>query len=77
MYLLFSKQAELEKKKAEVRARLEATTAGNKKKKGFMTPERKKKLRVRIKRSKPTTVFGSFRPCSCACPLPLRGKNMT
>ena len=35
----------MEKKKAEVRARLEAQSA-SKKKKGFMTPERKKKLRV-------------------------------
>ena len=37
--------SEMEKKKAEVRARLEAQSA-SKKKKGFMTPERKKKLRV-------------------------------
>ena len=43
---IFSKQAEREKKQAEVRARLEATTAQGRKKKGFMTPERKKKLRV-------------------------------
>ena len=42
----FRKQAEIEKKKAEVRARLEAQAAGKKAKKGFMTPERKKKLRV-------------------------------
>ena len=41
------KAAEIEKKKAEVRARLEAQAAGKKAKKGFMTPERKKKLRVR------------------------------
>ena len=40
------KQAEIERKKAEVRARLEAQAAGKKAKKGFMTPERKKKLRV-------------------------------
>ena len=42
-----SKQAEIDRKKAEVRARLEAQAAGKKAKKGFMTPERKKKLRVR------------------------------
>ena len=30
-----------------MRARLEAQAAGKKAKKGFMTPERKKKLRVR------------------------------
>ena len=43
---LFRKQAEIDRKKAEVRARLEAQAAGKKAKKGFMTPERKKKLRV-------------------------------
>ena len=43
------KQAEIERKKAEVRARLEAQAAGKKAKKGFMTPERKKKLRVSFK----------------------------
>ena len=36
----------MDKKKAEVRARLEAQAQGKKGKKGFMTPERKKKLRV-------------------------------
>ena len=36
---------EKERRKAEVRARLEAQA--KKKKKGFMTPERKKRLRVR------------------------------
>ncbi len=36
----------MEAKKAEVRKRLEEQSA-SKKKKGFMTPERKKKLRVR------------------------------
>jgi hypothetical protein len=35
------------RRKAEVRDRLEAQAAGKKAKKGFMTPERKKKLRVR------------------------------
>ena len=42
----YRKQAEIDRKKAEVRARLEAQAAGKKSKKGFMTPERKKKLRV-------------------------------
>lgn len=37
---------EVAKKKADVRKRLEETSA-KKAKKGFMTPERKKKLRVR------------------------------
>ena len=40
------KQAEIDRKKADVRARHEAQAAGKKAKKGFMTPERKKKLRV-------------------------------
>lgn len=39
------KAEEREKKKAEVRKRLEAERAGKKAKKGFLTPERKKKLR--------------------------------
>merc|ERR1712080_514049 len=39
------KQAVIDAKKAEVRARLEAQAAGKKSKKGFMTPERKKQLR--------------------------------
>ena len=47
--LNFRKQAEIDRKKAEVRARLEAQAAGKKAKKGFMTPERKKKLRVSLK----------------------------
>lgn len=38
-------QSEMDRKKAEVRARLEEQSK-SKKKKGFMTPERKKKLRV-------------------------------
>ena len=42
-----SKMSDIDRKKAEVRARLEAQAAGKKAKKGFMTPERKKKLRVR------------------------------
>merc|ERR1719291_1599313 len=44
------KQAEIDRKKAEVRARLEAQAAGKKAKKGFMTPERKKKLRLLLRR---------------------------
>lgn len=41
------KAEERERKKAEVRKRLEeAGRAGKKAKKGFLTPERKKKLRV-------------------------------
>ena len=35
-----------------MRARLEAQAAGKKNKKGFMTPERKKKLRVIILKRK-------------------------
>ena len=38
-------QSEMDRKKMEVRARLEQQSQA-KKKKGFMTPERKKKLRV-------------------------------
>merc|ERR1712012_370280 len=38
------KQAEIDRKKAEVRARLEAQAAGKKAKKGFMTPERRKAI---------------------------------
>merc|ERR1711962_17082 len=44
------KQAEIDRKKAEVRARLEAQAAGKKAKKGFMTPERKKKLRTLLRK---------------------------
>lgn len=39
-----------ERKKAEVRARLEAQASSKTKKKGFMTPERKKKLRILLRR---------------------------
>jgi hypothetical protein len=50
MLLLFqakkAKQAEIDRKRAEVRKRLEETAKAKKAKKGFMTPERKKKLRV-------------------------------
>merc|ERR1712032_1556939 len=44
------KQKEMDAKKAEVRARLEAQAAGKKNKKGFMTPERKKKLRTLLRK---------------------------
>merc|ERR1712117_25615 len=44
------KQAEIDRKKAEARARLEAQAAGKKAKKGFMTPERKKKLRLLLRK---------------------------
>ncbi|KAG9508985.1 Troponin I 4, partial [Fragariocoptes setiger] len=44
------KREERERKKAEVRARLEAASASKTKKKGFMTPERKKKLRLLLRR---------------------------
>lgn len=40
------KQDEKERRKAEVRARMEEVAAQKKQKKGFMTPARKKKLRV-------------------------------
>lgn len=43
------KREDRERKKAEVRARLEAAAA-SKKKKGFMTPERKKKLKLLLRR---------------------------
>lgn len=43
-----AKQAEIDRKRAEVRARLEEASKAKKAKKGFMTPERKKKLRVRL-----------------------------
>ena len=46
-YLIFSKQSDLERKKADVRKRMEEQSMA-KKKKGFMTPERKKKLRVSL-----------------------------
>lgn len=45
------KAAEKERKKAEVRARLEEAARAKKGKKGFMTPERKRKLRVSVAKS--------------------------
>lgn len=43
-----AKQAEIDRKRAEVRKRMEEASKAKKAKKGFMTPERKKKLRVSI-----------------------------
>merc|ERR1711990_83677 len=44
------KMSDIDRKKAEVRARLEAQAAGKKAKKGFMTPEGKKKLRLLLRK---------------------------
>jgi hypothetical protein len=44
-FIFFSQKSEMDRKKLEVRERMEAQSRA-KKKKGFMTPERKKKLRV-------------------------------
>merc|ERR1711955_98421 len=44
------KQKEMDAKKAEVRARLAAQAAGKKAKKGFVTPERKKRLRLLLRK---------------------------
>jgi len=44
------KQAAMDAKKAEVRARLAEEAAAKKGKKGFMTPERKKKLRLLLRK---------------------------
>ncbi|XP_069675400.1 troponin I [Periplaneta americana] len=44
------KQAEIDRKRAEVRKRLEETAKAKKAKKGFMTPERKKKLRLLLRK---------------------------
>lgn len=49
IYLSFQddeKIAEKERKRREIRERLEAQLKSSQKKKGFMTPERKKRLRV-------------------------------
>ncbi|GLG97209.1 Troponin I isoform B [Gryllus bimaculatus] len=45
-----AKQAEIERKRAEVRKRLEEASKAKKAKKGFMTPERKKKLRLLLRK---------------------------
>ncbi|KAK2587093.1 hypothetical protein KPH14_002860 [Odynerus spinipes] len=44
------KQAETDRKRAEVRARLEEASKAKKAKKGFMTPDRKKKLRLLLRK---------------------------
>lgn len=43
-----AKQAEIDRKRAEVRKRMEEASKAKKAKKGFMTPDRKKKLRVSV-----------------------------
>lgn len=45
-----AKQAEIERKRAEVRKRMEEASRGKKAKKGFMTPDRKKKLRLLLRK---------------------------
>jgi hypothetical protein len=60
-FFLYSKQSDLARKKADVRKRIEEQSRANQKKKGFMTPERKKKLRVRKKR--PKTECGFYITC--------------
>merc|ERR1711974_456461 len=47
--IMSDQMSEMDRKKAEVRERMEAQ-AKNKKKKGFMTPERKKKLRLLLRK---------------------------
>ncbi|XP_026467931.1 troponin I isoform X2 [Ctenocephalides felis] len=44
------KQAEIDRKRAEVRKRMEEASKANKAKKGFMTPDRKKKLRLLLRK---------------------------
>ena len=43
-----AKVEEKERKRREIRERLEAQMKSTTKKKGFMTPERKKRLRVKL-----------------------------
>ncbi|XP_037043885.1 troponin I-like isoform X1 [Bradysia coprophila] len=45
-----AKQADIERKRAEVRKRMEEASKAKKAKKGFMTPERKKKLRLLLRK---------------------------
>ncbi|XP_073999939.1 troponin wings up A isoform X3 [Rhodnius prolixus] len=45
-----AKQAEIERKRAEVRKRMEEASKAKKAKKGFMTPDRKKKLRLLLRK---------------------------
>lgn len=56
-----AKQAEIDRKRAEVRKRMEEASKAKKAKKGFMTPDRKKKLRVS------TVVLLSLSTASTAC----------
>jgi len=44
------KQTEIDRKRAEVRARMEEASKAKKAKKGFMTPDRKKKLRLLLRK---------------------------
>ena len=65
--------SDLDRKKAEVRKRMEAQSNA-KKKKGFMTPERKKKLRVSdVQVSISKRSFIKF--CLCSCYLEKRPLN--
>ena len=65
--------SDLDRKKAEVRKRMEAQSNA-KKKKGFMTPERKKKLRVSdVQNSISKRSFITF--CLCSCYLEKRRLN--
>ncbi|XP_052126204.1 troponin I isoform X10 [Frankliniella occidentalis] len=45
-----AKQAEIDRKRAEVRKRMEEASKAKKAKKGFMTPDRKKKLRLLLRK---------------------------
>lgn len=45
-----AKQAEMQRKREEVRKRMEEASKAKKAKKGFMTPERKKKLRLLLRK---------------------------
>ncbi|XP_045521809.1 troponin I isoform X15 [Pieris brassicae] len=45
-----AKQAEIDRKRAEVRKRMEEASKAKKAKRGFMTPERKKKLRLLLRK---------------------------
>ena len=62
--------SDIDRKKAEVRARLEAQAAGKKAKKGFMTPERKKKLRVS------SSMTNYVYHCHCHYQLPMSLMNI-
>uniref|UniRef100_A0A182VIG7 Troponin I n=1 Tax=Anopheles merus TaxID=30066 RepID=A0A182VIG7_ANOME len=55
-----AKQAEIERKRAEVRKRMEEASKAKKAKKGFMTPERKKKLRISDLNAQVNDLRGKF-----------------